>query len=74
LSDWTVKRARVAALTRAVRAGERTQAELDQAIREFKDTRVERYVAKIIEDWPSPSEEQLNRVVTLLRAGSRSGG
>jgi hypothetical protein len=67
--SWTKERARVAALTRGVRAGERTQAELDEAIRVFKATRVEEYVAKIVEDWPTLTDEQLDRVAGLLRTG-----
>jgi hypothetical protein len=66
---WTKERARVAALTRGVRAGERTQQELDEAIRVFKASRVEEYVAKIVEDWPALTEEQVDRVAGLLRAG-----
>lgn len=66
---WTKERARVAALTRGVKAGERTQAELDEAIRVFKASRVEEYVNKIVEDWPTLSDEQMDRVAALLRTG-----
>lgn len=66
---WTKERARVAALTRGVRAGERTQAELDEAIRAFKASRVEEYVTKIVADWPTLSDEQMDRVCALLRTG-----
>jgi hypothetical protein len=70
-SSWTKERARVAALTRAVRAGERTQEELDEAIRAFKASRIERYAAEITRDWPALTEEQMDRVAALLRIGSR---
>lgn len=66
---WTKERARVAALTRGVRAGERTQAELDEARRAFRAARVEEYVDRIVEDWPTLSDEQLERIAALLRAG-----
>lgn len=65
---WTKERARVAALTRGVRAGERTQAELDEAIVAFKKSRVDEYVAKIVESWPVLDESQIDRIAALLRS------
>jgi uncharacterized protein (DUF433 family) len=66
-------RARVAALARAVRAGERPAADLDDARRNLAALRLEEYVQKIITDWPPLSPEQLERITGLLTAGGSDG-
>ena len=67
--SWTTKRARVAALSRGVRAGERTQAELDDARRDLKAVRLADHVAKALSTAPTLTPDQLGRVAAILHGG-----
>jgi hypothetical protein len=75
-SDVTHHRARVAALTRSVRAGERTQAELDEARRLLAQARhptrvaaLLQHVEQLVNSWPPLTDEQVDRIAALLRKG-----
>ncbi len=61
-------RARIAALTRD-RAPD--DPELIGAHAEFKTQRLADHVDRVLADWPPLTDEQLDRVAALLRAGSR---
>lgn len=63
------RRGRVAALTRAVRAGERSQSELDDARRALAEAQIHDYVEKILGEAPPLTAEQRERIAALLRAG-----
>lgn len=67
-------RAKIAALTRAIRAGERPDdGELEQhrtALRDAKDAeRIAARVDALVEDWPAIPEDQIERIATLFRSG-----
>ena len=73
-------RARVAALTRAVRAGERTQQELDEARRQLAAARqpqrvaeLEKHVKQVVGSWPPLTDKQVDRIAALLRTGGGAG-
>lgn len=66
-SRWRSERARIAALTRGVRAGERDQSELDAAKVRFKGIRAEEYVQKLLAERPTLTDEQRTRLAELLR-------
>jgi hypothetical protein len=71
MSTWTSERGRVAALERGVRAGERQpdDPQLIEARRNLRALRLAEHVAKVLADWPKLSDEQIEKVVALLRAG-----
>jgi hypothetical protein len=71
MSTWTSERARVAALERSVRAGERPADDpaLEEARRNLRALRLEDHVAKVIAGWPPLTDAQVNRIVALLTAG-----
>ncbi len=71
--SWKVKRARVAALARGVRAGERTQAELDEARRDLQAEMAEVHITRILAAAPPLSNAQRTSLAELLRP-IRSGG
>jgi hypothetical protein len=64
-------RARVAALTRAVRNGERSAGDptLEECRRELAALRLAEYVEETVRNWPPLTEEQLDHIAGLLRAG-----
>lgn len=62
-------RARVGALARAVKYGERSQADLDEAKREHKDARTEDFIRKALAQAPPLSDEAAQRIVGLLLTG-----
>jgi hypothetical protein len=62
-------RARTAALTRAVRNGERPASDLEAAQREHKDARTEDYIRKAVAAAPPLSDEAAHRIVALLLTG-----
>lgn len=67
--EITRTRARVAALSRAVRNGERPQADLEAARQELKDARTEDYIRKVIAAAPPLSDAAAQRIVGLLMTG-----
>jgi hypothetical protein len=70
--SWKSERARVAALERGIRAGERPADDpaLIEARRNLRALRLEAHVTKIVDGWPPLSQEQIESVVALLRAGA----
>lgn len=69
------RRAKVAGLTVGVRTGKRQldDAELAAAKCDLAWERLAEHAESVVADWPTPTPEQLHRVVALLRAG-RPGG
>jgi len=63
-------RARIAALSRD-RAPD--DPELVEERRLLRASRLEEHVDKVLAGWPPLTDEQLDRIAALLRAGSRSG-
>jgi hypothetical protein len=65
------KRAKIAALTRGIRAGERPadDPELIETQRDYRAGRLEAHVAEIVAGWPKLTDEQLDRIAAILRAG-----
>jgi hypothetical protein len=61
------RRAIVASLTRAVRAGERPQSDLDDARRGLAEQQITEYVQKVLALAPPLSDEQRTRLAELLR-------
>lgn len=66
-TDSRRKRAIKAALTRAVRAGERPVSELEKASRDFTESRARDYINHILSQRPPLTNEQRNRLAELLR-------
>jgi len=66
----THHRARIAALSRD---REPDDPELLEARRSLRAVRLEEHVNKVLADWPPLTDEQLDRIAALLRAGSRGG-
>lgn len=62
-------RARVAALSRGVRAGERTPDELDNAKRDLAAANLEQYVRRAVATCPTLTRQQIDRVAAILRGG-----
>lgn len=71
--DVSAARARVAALARCVRSGERNPEELDEARRDLTEANVRAYVKKALAQRPPLTDEQRNRLAELLRP-VRTGG
>jgi hypothetical protein len=69
-------RAKIAALTRAVRAGERQPGdnELIEARRSLAFERLREQAEQIVADWPALTEQQIENVVAILRAGGGVDG
>ncbi|WP_018599658.1 hypothetical protein [Mycobacterium sp. 155] len=67
-------RARVAALTRACRNGERPQADLDEARRAMAEAQIEQYVRRVVAEAPPLTDAQRERLADLFRAGRSGGG
>jgi hypothetical protein len=70
--SWQSERARIAALKRGIRAGERPADDpaLTEAYRNLRAGRLEEHVAKVIADWPPLTEQQIEKVVAMLRTGA----
>jgi len=60
--EVTRLRARVAALTRAV----------EDCRRQLAEVRLTQYVEQIVARWPRPSDEVIDKIAGLLRAGRSS--
>jgi hypothetical protein len=71
-ASWTSERARIAALKRGIRAGERPADDpaLTEAYRNLRALRLEEHVAKVVADWPPLTDTQLGRIAALLRSGA----
>lgn len=69
--SWTSERARIAAISRDIRAGIRPADDpaLTEAYRNLRAERLAQHVTKIVTDWPPLSDEQLDRIAGLLRTG-----
>lgn len=70
--SWTQERARVAALSRCVSAGERSadDPELLEAKRKLRAMRLEEHVAKVVAESPPLTDEQRDRIAAILRGGA----
>jgi hypothetical protein len=64
------RRAQVGALTRAVRAGERPPADLDNAKQDLAYIKLFEHAARVVSNWPAPTDEQLQKVAAILRGGA----
>lgn len=73
--SWRADRARIAALTRAIRAGERLpdDPDLADAQRNLRYKRTAEYIVKVVGQAPPLSDDQLSRLAELLRP-ARAGG
>lgn len=60
-------RARVAAMSRAVRNGERPAADLDRAKRDFNAAKIADYIRRALAEAPPLTDEQRVRLADLLR-------
>jgi len=67
-------RGQVAALSRAVRNGERPKADLDAAKARFQAIRDEDRFREILAEAPKLTDEQRNRLAELLRPVRKGGG
>ena len=69
--DVTQLRGRIAALTRAVRNGERPAGDpaLEDCRRQLAEVRLTRYIEDTVANWPRLTDEQIDRITGLLRAG-----
>jgi hypothetical protein len=76
MSSWTHERARVAALSRATKNGERPadDPELAEARRNLRALRLEEHIQKIVDQAPPLSAEQRNHLAELLRPARQGGG
>ena len=63
-------KARVGALSRAVRNGERPAADLDAARQELRDARAEEYIRAALAASPPLSEDASHRIAALLTGGA----
>jgi hypothetical protein len=73
-TSWTSERARIAALKRGIRAGERPadDPELTEAYRNLRAGRLAEHVEKIVAGWPKLTDQQVENVVGILRAGAKA--
>jgi hypothetical protein len=69
MSTWTSERARIAAISRGIRAGERPANDpaLDEAKRNLRALRTEEYITKVLAEAPPLTDEQRCRLAQLLR-------
>ena len=76
MPTWTSERARIAALKRGIRAGERPPDDpaLVEAYRNLHALRLEEHVIKVLATAPRPTDETLQRIAALLTAGSSPDG
>ena len=67
-------RARIAALKRCIKAGERRadDPELVDAQQKLATAQLVEHIERIIADWPPRTDEQLDRIAGLLRTGRAS--
>jgi hypothetical protein len=65
-ATWQQTRARLARRSQDLAADD---PELEDMRRDLRAMRLEEHVAKIVADWPPLTDEQLDRVAALLRAG-----
>ena len=65
-------RAKISALTRAVRAGERPANDpvLEETRRNLAHVRTAEYAAQLVANWPALTEQQIDHVAGILRAGA----
>lgn len=70
--SWTHERAKIAALSRCVAAGERKadDPELAAARRNLRALRLEDHVTRVLAEAPPLTQEQLERIAALLRVGA----
>jgi hypothetical protein len=70
--SWQSERARIAALRRGIRAGERSADDpaLTEAYRNLRAGRLAEHTAKIVGGWPPLTEAQIEDVIAILRAGA----
>lgn len=69
--SWTHERAKVASLSRSRPAND---PELVAARRNLKAIRLEEYVEKVVAEAPPLTDEQRDRIATLLRPSKIGGG
>jgi hypothetical protein len=69
MSTWTSERARIAALKRGIRAGERPADDpaLTEAYRNLRALRLEEYIEKTLAAAPPLTDEQRSRLAELLK-------
>lgn len=72
MATWTQERARVAALSRRVQAGERApdDPELAEARQNLRAAKLEDHIRKAVAEAPPLSDEQRDRIVAILRGGA----
>ncbi len=72
--SWKHERAKVAALSRCVAAGERSadDPELKEARRNLRALRLEDHVTQVLSGAPPLTDEQRERIAGLLRVGYRN--
>jgi hypothetical protein len=63
-------RARHAAVSRGVRAGERSPEELVETKRDLVAANLEQYVHQAVDSCPTLTREQIDRVAAILRGGA----
>ena len=70
--SWTHERAKVAALSRCVAAGERPadDPELKEARRNLRALRLEDHVARVLSEAPPLTAEQREHIAALLRVSA----
>jgi hypothetical protein len=68
------RRGRFAALSRAVKNGERPSDDPDfiAAGHDLAYEGLAEHAARVVAQWPTPTNEQLQRVAAILRAGGES--
>lgn len=71
MASWTHERARVAALSRRVQAGERApdDPELAAARQRLRAAKLEDHVRKVVTEAPPLSDDARDRIVAILRSG-----
>jgi hypothetical protein len=65
------QRGRIAGLSRAVRNGERPadDPELNEARQNLAYEQLASHAARVVAGWPQPTDEQVQRIAAILRAG-----